>query len=142
MTIEDLEKLLAKYQHMLLVTAGAGVTLLATAVADLPNHPQMYFPGWYAVWFILQLATVIPVAVLLLGNGFVQLPFAERLNTIAGYSAVAWIVLAASGLRVANTGAISFLWLWVFLGCLGIALSLVYWLLRRRLIHSPEANFP
>lgn len=142
MTTDYLEKQLANYGRVLLVCIGAAVTLLATAIADMPNHPNMYFPGWYAVWFILQLATITPAVVLLLGSELRKLPFAERLNTIFGYLAVAWIVLVAFGLKIANSGTISWPSLWSFLSGIGIMMGIVYWLLRRKYINAPEATFP
>jgi uncharacterized membrane protein len=141
MTTEDLEKKLAKWKSVLLVIIGAGVTLLATAVADIPNHPYMYFPGWYAVWFILQLATFTPAVALLLGSEMRKLPFAERLNTIFGYLAVAWIVSIAFVLKLAFN---SYSWplLWTLLSVLGIVIGIAYWLLRRKYVNAPEAKFP
>lgn len=140
MTTDYLEKQLANYKRLLLACIGAAVTLLATAVADMPNHPDMYFPGWYAVWFILQLATITPAVVLLLGSELRKFPFAERLNTIFGYLAVAWLVLVAFGLKIAyNTMA--WIWVWNFLSGIGIVMGIVYWLLRRKYINAPEATF-
>lgn len=142
MTTDYLEKQLVNYQRLLLASIGAAVTLLATAVADMPNHPDMYFPGWFAVWFILQLATITPAVVLLLGSELRKLPFAERLNTIFGYLAVAWVVLIAFGLKVASMIAISLPLLAIFLSGIGVAIGIVYWLLRRSHINAPEAMFP
>lgn len=142
MTTAYLEQQLATYKHVLLVCIGAAVTLLATAVADMPNHPTLYFPGWYGVWFILQLATITPAVVLLLGTELRKLSFAERLNTIFGYLLAAWIVLVAFGLKIANTDMISWPLLWSFLSGIGITIGIVYWLLRRKYINAPEATFP
>ena len=142
MTTDYLEKQLANYKRLLLASIGAAVTLLATAVADIPNHPDMYFPGWFAVWFILQLATVTPAVVLLLGSELRKLAFAERLNTIFGYLAVAWVVLIAFGLKLASMILISLPLLAIFLSGIGVAMGIVYWLLCKSHINAPEAIFP
>jgi len=140
MTTDYLEKQLANWKRFLLVSIGAAGTLLATAIADIPNHPDMYFPGWYAVWFILQLATFTPAVMLLLGSELRKLPLGERLNTIFGYLAVAWIVLIAFGLKLAFA-TVSWPMLWNFLSVIGIVMGIVYWLLRRKYINAPEATF-
>jgi magnesium-transporting ATPase (P-type) len=142
MTTEYLEKQLANYKQVLLASLGAAVTLLATAIADMPNRPAMYFPGWYAVWFVLLLATFTPAVILLAGSEWRKLPFAERLNTIFGYLAATWIVLVAFGLKSNNAGAISWPTWWSFLSGIGIVMGIVYWFLRRRYLNSPEAIFP
>ena len=107
MDIDHLEELLASWKRVLLVCLGASVTLLATAIADIPNNPNPYFPGWYGVWFILQLATVTPALVLVFGSQLRKLPLAERLHTVFGYLVVAWIVLVSLGLKLACTITIS-----------------------------------
>jgi len=142
MSPEYLERQLAVYQRLLLAVLGAAVTLLATAVADLPNNPTLYFPGWYAVWFILQLASLLPGAVLLGGGAFRSLPLAQRLDTGFGFLALTWIVLAALGLKLAGTLAVPWLALGAVLGGLALALGLAYALLRRRHVSQPEAMFP
>lgn len=139
MTIDYLEKQLANWKQLLWVSIGAGSTLLATAIADIPNHPNMFFPGWYGVWFFLQLATFTPAVVLLFGSAFRELPIAARLNTIFGYLAVAWMVFIAFGVKLANIAMIS--WLLYFLGVFGIVMGLVYWFLRMKYIDAPEATF-
>ncbi len=142
MTMDYLEKQLASYQRLLLAGTGAAVTLLATAVADIPNHPEIFFPGWYAVWFILQLATIMPAVVLLLGSELRKLPFASRLNTISGFLAIAWVVLAAFGIKLAGMVSISLPVLAICLGGIGAAIAIAHWLLHRSVIDAPEAMFP
>jgi hypothetical protein len=139
-TIEYLEKVLVNWKRILLVNVGASITLLATAIADIPNHPNPFFPGWYGVWFILQLATTIPVLVLVLSGRMRKLSLAERLDTIFGFCLAAWIALISFGLKSQDLISNSFLSL-SYCG-VGIALGMIYWLLRRRCVSAPEATFP
>lgn len=142
MTPDYLEKQLANYQRMLLALAGAVVTLLATAFADIPNHLNPYFPGWFGVWFVLQLAAITPAVVLLLGSEMRKLPFAGRLNTVFGFVAAAWVALVAFGVELAGLISVSPPLLAIFLAGSGVAIGLVYWLLRRSHVNAPEAMFP
>ena len=142
MNIDHLEDLLANWRRVLLVCVGASITLLATAIADIPNGRNPYFPGWYAVWFILQLAAVTPAIVLVLGSQLRKLPLADRLNTVFSYFAVAWIALVSFGLKLASTIASSLALLTIFLCGTGVALGIVYLLLRRSCVKAPEAMFP
>lgn len=139
MTIDYLEKQLANWKQLLLVSIGAGGTLLATAIADIPNHLNTFFPGWYGVWFILELATFTPAIVLLFGGALRELPIAARLNTIFGYLAVAWLILIAFGLKLSDIVTVS--WLWYSLSVIGIVMGMVYWFLRMKYIDAPEATF-
>jgi hypothetical protein len=51
-------------------------------------------------------------------------------------------VLIACGLKVASMIAISLPLLAIFLSGIGVAIGIVYWLLRRSHINAPEAMFP
>jgi hypothetical protein len=139
MSIDYLEKQLAHWKQLLLVCIGAGGTLLASAIADIPNHANMNFPGWYGVWLILQLATITPAVLLLLGSAIRELPIAARLNTIFGYLTVTWMVLIAFGLKLSNIVTIT--WMWYFLGIFGSVMGIVYWVLRMKYIDTDEATF-
>ena len=123
-------------------TIGASISLLATAIVDIPNQHDVYIPGWYAVWFIIQLATITPPVVLTLGSVWRNLPFHLRINTIFGYFVVGWITLLAVGVKLASGSAISLLELAFFLTGIGVVIGILYWLLRRGYLDSPESLFP
>ena len=135
MTIVHLEKQLISWQKLLLVHVGSSVTLLATAIADIPNQSDTYFPGWHALWFILQLATIIPAAVLVLGIRWRKLPFHLRVNKIFGYLGIGWITLVAMGVKLASSISAP-------LVGIGVVLGMLYWLLRKKHLDSPESLFP
>ncbi len=140
MTNEYLEIQLAKWKRLWLVNIGASCTLLATAVSDIPNQHNMESPGWYGIWLILQLAALIPAVILLSGGEWRKLPFSERLHTIFGYLAVAWLVLAAFGIKTTFSLG-SWPIIWNFLCLFGIALGLGYWFLYRKYISASESTF-
>jgi hypothetical protein len=142
MTTEYLEKQLAIWKQWLLVSTGASVTLLATAIADFPNRPNPFFPGWFGLGFLLLLNTVTPGIVLLLGSAWRKLPIGARLNAIFGYFAMAWVTLIAFWSKAASLFGISIPLLLAFLGGIGIALGIVYLMLRRGHFNKPEAMFP
>ena len=139
MEIDSLEKKLMLWKQILFIVLGASITLLATGVGELPmGNP--FFPGWYAVWFVIQLAAILPGFVLLLGKHWVKLPLKERLNTIFGYFAVAWIVFLAFGVRSLVLPLPGSYW-WIA----GLALVMIagsYGWLYRKLFHTPEEIFP
>jgi hypothetical protein len=91
MTLNDPDKqLLEVWKHFMWVSVGASVTLLATAAAEIPNtRYEAYFPGWYAVWFILQVAITPAGLALLIGKTWRTLPLSYRLNTAFGFLAAA-----------------------------------------------------
>ena len=138
MTIDYLEKQLENWKRWLLVSSGAAITLLATSIADIPNYSNPSFPGWFAIWLILQLGTTPAGFGLLSGKGWRTLPLAERLNTAFGYLTVAWITLLAFGFKAVWLPSI----LWFLIFGLGIALAVAYLTLRRTRIDSPEEMFP
>jgi hypothetical protein len=141
MTTENIETLLEHWKKCLLVNAGAGAALLAATAADIPNLPGISFPGWFGVWFVLQLASLTPAAILLISRVYRKLPFAERMNTVFGYTAVAWIELFAFGLKVTfSTGP----WpvFWNLISIAGLGLGILFFILRRKYVNAPEAMFP
>ena len=139
MEINSLEKRLEIWKRVLFINIGASFTLLATGIAELPNISRPYFPGWYGVWFIVQLASLLPGFVLLWGKHWMQMPLRERLNTIFGYFVVAWITLLPVGIRMGSNTPDSFNFL--FLGC-AIAITIGYWRLRRMSIETQNEIFP
>lgn len=142
MTIEYLEKQLALYKLIMVGCIGSGLTLLATALADFPNHFAVSYVGWYGVWLILLLATIAPALALLVGSEFRRLPFADRLNPVFGFLLAAWFVLLGFSVKTANSGLT--LWapvLW-FSGIAGAVLGISYWLVRRKYLNAPDLRFP
>lgn len=139
MDIDTLEKRLEIWKRILFINIGASITLLATGIAELPNISKPYFPGWYGVWFIVQLASLLPGFVLLWGKHWMQMPLRERLNTIFGYFVVAWITMLPIGIRMGPNAPDSFNFL--FLGC-AIAIAIGYWWLRRKSIEIQGEIFP
>jgi len=139
MTPEYLQKQLEIWKRALLVGLGASVTLLATAIADIPDSPPPHFPGWFAVWFMLQLATTPAGFALLVGKSWRALALSDRLNTAFGYLGVAWITLLAFGFKAGSSapGALSLL----VIG-LGVVLAMGYVRLRRTRANAPEEMFP
>ena len=158
MATDSLENNLANFKRVLLIWVGAVVTLLAVAVSDVPNGHSPYFPGWYGVWLIMQVGTISPSIMLLCGSGFKKLPFSERLNTIFAYFVVSWIGLVAfvikSGMFLSMHIAtyfgfangigitVTLTQLYEFVGIIGASIGIVYWILQRKFINSPEAMFP
>lgn len=142
MTIEYLEKQLALYKLVMVGCVGGGLTLLATALADLPNHYAINYLGWYGVWLILLLATISPAVALLVGSEFRRLPFADRLNTVFGFLFAAWLVLLGFSIKTANTGFTPWAPVLWFSGIVGAALGIAYWLVRRKYLNAPELSFP
>ncbi|HLO18591.1 MAG TPA: hypothetical protein VK206_27415 [Anaerolineales bacterium] len=138
MDIDSLNKRFRIWQHILFINIGASIALLATGVADLPNISSPYFPGWYGVWFVVQLASFLPGFVLLFGKHWVQLPLRERLTTIFGYFAVAWITWLPAAIR-AGTPSLYIIRLFLS-GCVIIAIG--YRWLRRKSVETPSEMFP
>ena len=139
---ENLERQLENWKRVLWMSIGASVTLFTTAVADIPNHVDVYFPGWFGVWFILQLGTTPAGFAILMGKGWRPLPLSDRLNTGFGFLAVAWIVLIAFVIKAVQTLTTT-LDVWIFLGVsLGFILGLSYLRLRRAHVNTPEEMFP
>ncbi|MGB7539383.1 MAG: hypothetical protein WBM17_12665 [Anaerolineales bacterium] len=158
MAINSSENNLANFKRVLLIWVGAAVTLLAVAIADIPNNRSPFFPGWYGVWVVLQVGAITPAVLLLFGSGFRKLPFPERLNTLFAYLAVSWIVLVAFVIKsgrfftrnittyfgFANGIGITFTMtqLYAMTGIIGAGIGIAYWILQHKFMSSPEAMFP
>ncbi len=157
MTNDYLEKKFDNCKRAFLIWFGVVITLLAVAVAEIPNTRSMYYlPGWYGVWFIAQVGTVLTAIELLFRPEFRRLPFSERLNTIFSYIFAGWIALVAFEIKSimyssANTMQLNFLGnLYLSavaqralaMGILGAAIGLTYGILKRKYVNSPEAMFP
>lgn len=139
MDIKSLEKRLEIWKRILLIETGAAFTLLATSIADLPNLSKPYFPGWYGVWFIILMASLLPGFILLLGKHWMQIPIQERLNTIFGFFAITWVNFFAAGIRNGPSSSSEFNY---FLLVSAIAIAGGYWWLRRKFLNSQGDIFP
>lgn len=140
MTREYLQSQLELWRRWLLVSAGAAATLLATALADAPNPvPRPFFPGWYALWLILEIGLVTPGISMLLARGWRMLPLDERRDTAFGYLLAAWVVFVALYIQAERTssGMLGFL---VLAG--GLTLAVAYWRARRWPARVSEELFP
>jgi hypothetical protein len=158
MPTDSSESNLAKFKRVLLIWVGAAITLLAVAIADIPNNHSPLFPGWYGVWIVVQVGTITPAIMLLVGSGFRKLPLQERLNPLFAYLVASWIALVACVIKsgmffrmniptyfgFANGTGITFTLtqLYVIAGIIGAAIGIAYWILQRKYISSPEAMFP
>ncbi len=139
MQANKLERNLMIWKQILLVDLGAVVTLLATGVADLPNLDRPYFPGWYAVWFVILLASLFPGFVLLLGKHYLQIPLRGRLRTIFGYFALTWFGFLSVGLRMGRDIPGPYAW---FMLVSAVAILGWYGWLRRKIDRSSTEIFP
>lgn len=140
MDIDLLNKRLDIWKHILFINLGATIVLWLQALLHYQEwHHLVFEAAWYGVWFIVQLATFLPGFVLLWGKHWVQLPLADRLDTIFGYFAVAWFTLLPVGLRVGPYTSKTFNVFW--LGG-GIALAVGYGWLRRKSLEGPNEMFP
>ncbi len=139
MDIELLRKRFEIWKRILLINIGAAFTLLATGIAELPNISKPYFPGWYAVWFVILLASLLPGFILLIGKHWMQIPLQSRLNTIFGYFAITWVTFFSIGVREGRNISTDFIY---FLIGTAIAIAVGYWWLRRKCIKSQGEIFP
>lgn len=150
-----LQHQLELWKRWLYVCIGASVTFLATTIADIPNfdsnatsfyHVEAsvggmgYFPGWFGVWLLLQVA-ITPLGFLLLfAKGWQGLPISTRLKTAYGFLLTAWVAFLAFGIRATGFDAPELLGYLVFL--LGIVLSVSYLWLKRAYLTPSEELFP
>lgn len=140
MDTNSLHRRLEIWRYILFMNLGASLVLIATGVAELPNiASKPYFPGWYGVWFVVQLASFLPGFVLLWGKHWIQIPLRERLNTIFGYFVVTWLTILPIGLRMGPNAPDSFNYF--FLGC-AAAIAAAYWWLRRKSVGMQNEIFP
>jgi hypothetical protein len=145
MTIEQMELRLEKWKRFVWFSLGASVTFLLTTAADarLVPHPPGDGPNFarLLLWVLIQFASVVPAALLTLGQDWKKTPISLRLNTIFGFLAASWIVMISFGRHLqvleAMPGDIALLILIV-----GIILAGMYFYLRNRLETAPEAMFP
>jgi hypothetical protein len=140
MDIGSLHKRLDHWKHILFVDLGALTVLWLQALLHYQeSHHLVFEADWYSVWFIVQLAALLPGFVLLWGKHWMQIPLSERLHTIFGYFAVAWLTLLPVGVRIGPDTSKSFnLFL---LGC-ALAIGVGYWQLHRKAQGSPNEMFP
>lgn len=136
MDINILRKRFEIWKHILLITLGASLSLFMQALLKyLESQSLIQDASWYGVWFVVMLASFLPGLVLLWGKHWMQIPLADRLNTVFGYFALAWFTFLPVGIRVGRYESKSFNF--VLLGC-AIAISIGYWWLRRKSIDSQE----
>lgn len=140
MNIDNLQKRLEIWKRILFMNIGASVILILQAVLIYQDTRSLMFgTSWYGVWFVVQLAAFLPGFVLLWGKHWMQLPLPERLNTIFGYFAAAWLTILPVGLRIEPYESKTFNVFW--LGG-GIALAIGYWWLRRKSSVMQNEIFP
>jgi hypothetical protein len=139
MEINSLKKGLETWKYFLFINIGASITLLATGLAELPNLSKSYFPGWYGVWFVVQLASLLPGFILLLGKHWIQIPLRDRLHTIFGYFVITLVNVLSIGLRMDPKSAnpLNFF----LLGCV-LTIGFCYWWLRRKSLGIQNEMFP
>lgn len=137
MTEIDLDALLEKWQRLLLVFAGAAVTLLVITLVDLPSNAanwlrlQMFVvDGWFGVWFILEIACLAGALNLLVSPALRTLPFTRRRGATLGFFACAWAGLLALDLRLAGLAGPAFHAVTFFSGLALLVITL--WLRRAR----------
>lgn len=140
MDIGILQKRLEIWKRILFILLGASLTLFLQAVLQYQESRSLIFEmSWYGAWFVVQFAAVLPGFVLLWGKHWMQIPLHERLNTIFGYFAVAWLSILPVGLRIEPYESKNFNFLW--LGG-AITLAVGYWWLRRKSLGSQNEIFP
>ena len=140
MDLNILQKRLEVWKHILFINIGASITLFVQAVLNYQESQNLtYQMSWYGAWCIVQLAAFLPGFVLLWGKHWMQIPLLERLNTIFGYFAVAWITLLPIGIRIGPYTSKSFNF--VLLGC-AIVIAAGYGWLRRKSLGIENEIFP
>ena len=136
MDVTVLEKRLEVWKRILFVTLGASLTLFVQALLKYLETQSLVFDAdWYGAWFVVQLASFLPGFVLLWGKHWMQIPLRERLNTIFGYFAVAWVTFLPIGIRMERYESKSFNF--VLLGCAAIT-AIGYWSLRHKSKETQE----
>lgn len=137
MDIHTLQKRLEIWKNILFINIGASLVLFVQAILTYQAEESLLFEtSWYAVWFIVQLATFLPGFVLLWGKHWMQIPLLERLNTIFGYFAVAWFTLLPVGVSIASK-ALDF-----FLLGFAVLIATCYQWLRRKNLGMQNEIFP
>jgi hypothetical protein len=136
MTVEHLEQQLEKWNRILMLFLGMGLTLVAS-VFCLPI-PCTLSVGWALAWLALQLGTTPLALLMLFGADWCQLPLARRLNTALGFLSAAWLGWLALGLCLSVQSFLAF----ASILLPGMLLALVYLLRRRAGLNSPEEIFP
>ena len=141
MSREQLQFELEKWKRLSLVYAGAAGTLLVIALVGLPSSlaalaynsydRSFILDGWYGVWLVLLLASLIPGISLLPSPSCKVLPLAMRLNTAFGFLAEAWIALLAFEIRMILLD-VPALFHFTVIG-FGLILFIAYLLLKRKL---------
>jgi hypothetical protein len=137
---------LEAWKRALLVLAGATVTLLATAIADFPEDRHLIYPGWFAIWLIIQLAVTPPGIALSMSNKWRAIALRDRLDTEFGFLILAWAAALAFVIRTmgfATTEMLGFINCARFLLVVsGIALVTAYLLLKGRASAKLKDLFP
>src|SRR5690606_2900196 len=101
MDINILRKCFEIWKLILLFTLGASHSLFMQALLKyLESQSLIQDASWYGVWFVVMLASFLPGLVLLWGKHWMQIPLADRLNTVFGYFALAWFTFLPVGIRV------------------------------------------
>ncbi len=124
---------------------GANSTFLLTPIADLPNQTNPWFPGWYGIFVILNVAILVPICWLLIAASWKSRLISERLGLVFGFAALEWLLLLALGLKLAQTAASSLPQTMIPIFVVGVLLAVAYGLIQRRLrrtLESPESMFP
>ena len=140
MDIHSLKKRFEIWKHIFFINLGASIVLFLQALLGYLESQNLNFEAsWYAVWFLVQLASLLPGFVLLFGKHWMRIPLRERLNTIFGYFVVAWFTLLPVGIRIDRYSEKSFNY-FLFGGAVAIAFG--YWWLHRKSIEVQNEMFP
>ncbi len=146
MSIEQLEKKLENRKRGLMFFTGIALTMLALAVTTgAQGFSQSW--GWYLIWAITQIVVTPLGFVFLVSKGWRELPLSERLDTVFGHLAVAWLLVLSFLIKSnrdesAAYGGVGSLMLYAIVVGAAIALGFSYWRLRSSHTHSPEEIFP
>ena len=145
MDTDYLQHQLELWHRWLYICVGVAVTLLATAIAEIPNMNGYmavgYFPGWFGVWLIFQIAITPAGFAILLGKSWQTLPLADRISTGYGFLLTAWVTFLAFGIKSAGTSAVSEAIGILILVFAGLLLGSYFWL-KRLHQRSAEELFP
>ncbi len=133
---DTLEQQLEKWNKVLLIYLGAGITSLLVALVDLPvrimslrSNLSMAVDGWCGVCLILFIACLTPGVLLLATPRWRNAQIVGRVPTGFGFLGVAWLAMLSFSLYINVLLPMVFHFI-VF--ALGVILALAYLLFQRR----------
>jgi hypothetical protein len=139
-TQDSLERQLEKWQQALLFLGGATTSLLLITLTELPlamssDVSALVINGWYAVWFLLEIASLTAGLGLIIARGWRPLPFRRRLHTAFAFLGLGWLALLAFALRTTSLTGLTPVY--VALGA-GLCLGMIYVMVARNTTPSGE----